>query len=95
METELAVFAGRRAWVTGNGPKAICADAVGWLRDRDVLLPGGVPAGQAGGAGTGRRDAAVVGEVVCGADRAAAVSAKIFWQPAAVSVSVCPSRFGC
>jgi Domain of unknown function (DUF4158) len=37
---ELAVFAGRRAWVTGDGPKAIFADAVGWLRDRDVLLPG-------------------------------------------------------
>ena len=40
MESELAVFAGRRAWVTGDGPKAIFADAVGWLRDRDVLLPG-------------------------------------------------------
>jgi hypothetical protein len=26
--------------VTGDGPKAIFADAVGWLRDRDVLLPG-------------------------------------------------------
>src|SRR6266550_7808339 len=39
-EAELAVFAGRRAWVTGDGPKAIFADAVGWLRDRDVLLPG-------------------------------------------------------
>ena len=40
VEAELAVFAGRRAWVTGDGPKAIFADAVGWLRDRDVLLPG-------------------------------------------------------
>ncbi len=40
VEGELAVFAGRRAWVTGDGPKAIFADAVGWLRDRDVLLPG-------------------------------------------------------
>jgi hypothetical protein len=40
VEVELAVFAGRRAWVTGDGPKAIFADAVGWLRDRDVLLPG-------------------------------------------------------
>jgi hypothetical protein len=40
VESELAVFAGRRAWVTGDGPKAIFADAVRWLRDRDVLLPG-------------------------------------------------------
>src|SRR5712692_5670915 len=40
VEAELAVFVGRRAWVTGDGPKAIFADAVGWLRDRDVLLPG-------------------------------------------------------
>ena len=34
------MFAGRRAWVTGDGPKAIFADAVGWLRERNVLLPG-------------------------------------------------------
>ena len=41
VEAELpAVFAGRRAWVTGDGPKAMFADAVGWLRERDVLLPG-------------------------------------------------------
>jgi hypothetical protein len=40
MEAKLAVFAGRRARVTGDGPKAIFAGAVGWLRDRDVLLPG-------------------------------------------------------
>src|SRR6266568_9066362 len=40
MEAELAVFAGRRTWVTGDGPKAIFADAVGWLRERGVLLPG-------------------------------------------------------
>ena len=29
-----------RAWMTGDGPRAIFADAVGWLRERDVLLPG-------------------------------------------------------
>jgi hypothetical protein len=40
VEGELAVFAGRRAWVTGDGPKVIFADAVRWLRERDVLLPG-------------------------------------------------------
>ncbi|MGH3702228.1 MAG: DUF4158 domain-containing protein [Pseudonocardiaceae bacterium] len=40
VEAELAVFVGRRAWVTEDGPKAIFSDAVGWLRERDVLLPG-------------------------------------------------------
>ena len=40
VEAELAVYVGRRAWVTGDTPKAIFADAVGWLRERDVLLPG-------------------------------------------------------
>jgi hypothetical protein len=69
VEPELAVYLGRRAWVSGDGPKAIFFDAVGWLRERDVLLPGGDHAGPAGGAGTGRRDAAVVGHVVRGADR--------------------------
>jgi hypothetical protein len=39
-EADLSVFAGGRAWVTGDGPKAIFADAVGRLRERDVLLPG-------------------------------------------------------
>ncbi len=29
-----------RAWMTGDGLRAIFADAVGWLRERDVLLPG-------------------------------------------------------
>ena len=29
-----------RAWMTGDGPRAIFADAIGWLRERDVLLPG-------------------------------------------------------
>jgi hypothetical protein len=40
VEADLSVFAGGRAWVSGDGPKAIFADAVGWLRERDVLLPG-------------------------------------------------------
>ena len=26
--------------MTGDGPRAIFADAIGWLRERDVLLPG-------------------------------------------------------
>jgi len=29
-----------RAWTTGDGPKAIFTDAVAWLLDRRVLLPG-------------------------------------------------------
>jgi hypothetical protein len=29
-----------RAWMTGDGPRAMFADAIGWLRERDVLLPG-------------------------------------------------------
>jgi hypothetical protein len=44
---EFAVVAGEfeewvsaRAYMTGDGPRAILADAVGWLRERDVLLPG-------------------------------------------------------
>jgi hypothetical protein len=28
------------AWVSGDGPKAIFAGAVSWLRERGVLLPG-------------------------------------------------------
>ena len=37
---QLAEWVDARAWVTGDGPKAIFADAVVWLRERDVLLPG-------------------------------------------------------
>jgi hypothetical protein len=40
VEAELAVSVGRRAWVTGDGPKAIFVDALRWLREHDVLLPG-------------------------------------------------------
>lgn len=29
-----------RAWMTGDGPRAIFTDAVDWLRQHDVLLPG-------------------------------------------------------
>ena len=29
-----------RAWTTGDGPKAIFADGVRWLREHAVLLPG-------------------------------------------------------
>ncbi len=40
VEAQLAVWVDTRAWVTGDGPKAIFVDAVAWLRERDVLLPG-------------------------------------------------------
>ena len=40
VEAELTTWVDTRAWVTGDGPKAIFADAVGWLREQDVLLPG-------------------------------------------------------
>ena len=32
-----------RGWTTGDGPKAILTDAVAWLLDRRVLLPGSRP----------------------------------------------------
>jgi TnpA family transposase len=39
-EKELRDWVDARAWTTGDGPKAIFADAVRWLREHDVLLPG-------------------------------------------------------
>lgn len=39
-EPELTKWIDARAWTTGDGPKAIFDGAVGWLRDRRVLLPG-------------------------------------------------------
>ncbi|MCA1679994.1 MAG: DUF4158 domain-containing protein [Actinobacteria bacterium] len=38
---ELEVWVDARAWTTGDGPKAIFNDAVGWLFERGVLLPWG------------------------------------------------------
>jgi hypothetical protein len=40
VEAKLAAWVDTRAWVTGDGPKAIFVDSVAWLRERDVLLPG-------------------------------------------------------
>jgi hypothetical protein len=40
VEAQLAAWVDIRAWVTGDGPKAIFVDSVAWLRERDVLLPG-------------------------------------------------------
>ena len=40
VEGELACWVDDRAWTTGEGPNAIFADAIRWLRERRVLLPG-------------------------------------------------------
>ncbi|MGA2928419.1 MAG: DUF4158 domain-containing protein [Solirubrobacteraceae bacterium] len=37
---ELEEWAAARAYMTGDGPRAIFTDAVGWLREHRVLLPG-------------------------------------------------------
>jgi hypothetical protein len=37
---EFEEWVSARAWMTGDGPRAIFADAVGWLRAQGVLLPG-------------------------------------------------------
>ncbi len=38
--SEFEEWVAARAWMTGDGPRAMFVDAVGWLRERDVLLPG-------------------------------------------------------
>jgi hypothetical protein len=40
VEGELRAWVAARSWTSGDGPKAIFTDAVGWLRERNVLLPG-------------------------------------------------------
>jgi hypothetical protein len=40
VEGELEGWVEARAWTTGDGPKAIFYDAVGWLSERGVVLPG-------------------------------------------------------
>jgi hypothetical protein len=37
---ELEAWVDARAWTTGDGPKALFDAAVGWLRKKNVLLPG-------------------------------------------------------
>lgn len=39
-ERELAGWVDDVAWTTGSGPNAIFVDAIRWLRERRVLLPG-------------------------------------------------------
>jgi hypothetical protein len=40
VEDEFAAWAAARSWTSGDGPKAIFTDGVGWLREQKVLLPG-------------------------------------------------------
>ncbi|MDQ2897459.1 MAG: Tn3 family transposase, partial [Actinomycetota bacterium] len=40
VEKELTRWIDDRAWTTGDGPQTLFAGAVGWLRERLVLLPG-------------------------------------------------------
>lgn len=40
VEAELAAWIADQAWMTGDGPKAIFAGGVAWLRGRQALLPG-------------------------------------------------------
>ncbi len=40
VEPEFAAWGAARSWTSGDGPKTIFADGVGWLRERKVLLPG-------------------------------------------------------
>jgi TnpA family transposase len=40
VEDGLREWVAARSWTSGDGPKAIFTDAVRWLRERDVLLPG-------------------------------------------------------
>ena len=40
VEADLRGWVSAWSWTSGDGPKAIFIDAAGWLRERDVLLPG-------------------------------------------------------
>lgn len=40
IEGELVAWIADQAWTTGDGPKVLLAGAVGWLRERNGLLPG-------------------------------------------------------
>lgn len=59
---ELEEWAAARAYMTGDGPRAIFTDAVGWLREHRVLLPGGDDVGAAGRPRAGGGRPAAVGD---------------------------------
>ena len=39
-QDELAGWVAARSWTSGDGPKAIFLDAMEWMRERKILLPG-------------------------------------------------------
>jgi TnpA family transposase len=39
-QEELAAWVAARSWTSGDGPKAIFLDAIGWMREWKILLPG-------------------------------------------------------
>ena len=39
-QEELATWVAARSWTSGDGPKAIFLDAIAWMRERKILLPG-------------------------------------------------------
>jgi hypothetical protein len=55
---EFTQWAAARAGVTGDGPKAIFADGLAWLRVRNILLPRGVTTltRLVGGVAAGQKD---------------------------------------
>nr|WP_242441095.1 DUF4158 domain-containing protein [Streptomyces sp. CB02923] len=62
---ELVGWLDARAWMTGDGPKALFDAAAGWLREGRVLLPGvSRLSGPAGGVSAGGGEPAAVGHAV-------------------------------
>ncbi len=39
-QEDLAAWVAARSWTSGDGPKAIFLDAITWMRERKILLPG-------------------------------------------------------
>ena len=39
-QEDLAAWVAARSWTSGDGPKAIFLDAIAWMRERKILLPG-------------------------------------------------------
>jgi hypothetical protein len=38
IQREFELWLDARAWMTGDGPRSIFNDAIGWLREREVLF---------------------------------------------------------
>jgi Domain of unknown function (DUF4158) len=39
-QEDLAAWVAARSWTSGDGPKAVFLDAIAWMRERKILLPG-------------------------------------------------------